>query len=370
MEEKAVSILVLTIWYYPIGGIESFLLRILEKYPKNVRVTLGIFCIGKHDQVIFQNPRIDVHFLTKRHMLGEIFNLAKENRCTIIHSHSISLVGVVGVITARRLKIPIILTNHRAPVYQTRALYDQISLPITRWLFRIVNNSAQVVTVPSETVRSIFLKIGVKTPVKVISGGVDTRIFTPPTDKKDSGKRNLLYVGRFAYDKHLNILLRAFAEVSRDHEVLLTMVGAPSTFNSDMPRLEGLIAELNLEKKVVLPGFFEPQSQELLDAYHTADIFCLTSLFETQSLVLLEAMASGLPSVVSNAGALPELIDDGKNGLLFKAGDWKDMAKNLNQLIDDKELSAKMSACARATAEMHDDVHTVEEFVGLYQALV
>ena len=87
--------------------------------------------------------------------------------------------------------------------------------------------------------------------------------------------------------------------------------------------------------------------------YKNASIFVLPSHMEGMPTVMFEAMGIGLPVIISDVGGVSEVIKNNVNGLLIKAGDWKDLYCKLKLLLDDEKLRARLGAEARKTVEMH-----------------
>ena len=92
----------------------------------------------------------------------------------------------------------------------------------------------------------------------------------------------------------------------------------------------------------------------------------MPSIAELQSLVTMEAMASGLPIIAANAVALPHLVHDNDNGFLFTPGNEKDMAQKLLVLLENKELRKKMGRRSLAIIKQHDIKNIVKEVESLY----
>ncbi len=104
--------------------------------------------------------------------------------------------------------------------------------------------------------------------------------------------------------------------------------------------------------------------------YRDSDVFVTASTMETQGLVVLEAMACGLPVVGVAAYALPDLIKSDENGFLVAAGDEKSMAEGLVKVLQDEQLRKRMGVLARKTAEGHDIEGVMKKTMDLYEKLV
>jgi glycosyltransferase involved in cell wall biosynthesis len=132
------------------------------------------------------------------------------------------------------------------------------------------------------------------------------------------------------------------------------------------PDLESLAVELRVPDRVKFLGI----RTDIPELMRAADAFILTSLSEAASLTLLEAMASGLPSVVTNVGGNPELVRHEREGLLFPRGDAAGCADAIRRVLRDSELAARLGAAARARAvDRYQLNRTVEEYYNLYCGL-
>ena len=206
-------------------------------------------------------------------------------------------------------------------------------------------NSCQYVICPSETVKSWLLTVGVKVPVAAISNGVDLHRFfsyeSPSGIRADLGLPELpivLYVGRIDQDKSLDTLLEAIPLVLQNQAAHFVFCGGGNLLG----RLRKKILQAGLGEQVTFLGQLDHQNQELPRLYQIATCFVIPSQIETQSIVTMEAMASGLPVVAAAAGALPELVSEGDNGSLFDPGDAVELARKIGLILGNPELAQQM----------------------------
>jgi len=157
---------------------------------------------------------------------------------------------------------------------------------------------------------------------------------------------NIIYVGRLYREKGILTLVEAFAEVVKAiPEAKLILVGDGPL----RPHIEKRIRELNLENKVLITGFI-PNSR-IPQTLEKASVFVLPSYAEGLSNALLQAMAAGLPCVVSDVEENREVIHHGVNGLLFPVGDSKALAAMLIQVLKDKSLASRLGLMARESVK-------------------
>lgn len=177
-----------------------------------------------------------------------------------------------------------------------------------------------------------------KRPVRTVHLGVDTTRFSPaPVRIRTGDGLQVLYVGRFAPEKALDVLLRAVAQVDVAH---LTLVGQ----GPEETRLRALAADLAMTDRVRWHG---PAEQRDLPAlYRQADVFAMTSLNEGIPVVLMEAMACGLPVVATDVGGIAELVTP-QTGVLVSPSDPAPVAAALRRLAGDPATRGRMGAAAR-----------------------
>lgn len=185
----------------------------------------------------------------------------------------------------------------------------------------------------------------------IIYGGCDTGLFRP---RGGSAREGILFVGRITPHKGLDVLLRALPK-----DIPLTVVGTvghdPRPPESGYP---AMIRRLAQGKKVSFRHAVA--DRELADIYRSARVFILPTVSQTcygrrirstelLSLSTLEAMSSGTAVLCSRIGALPEIVKDGENGILFGPGDVEELRSKLTRLYEDQELAGALGDRARAT---------------------
>ena len=109
---------------------------------------------------------------------------------------------------------------------------------------------------------------------------------------------------------------------------------------------------------------------ELVSAYAGAAVFCMPGIAELQSLVTLEAMASGTPVIAADAMALPHLVRPGRNGWLYKPGDIGELTARLTTLLGDPALRRRMGAASRELVNEHAFDTTLDRFEGIYRDVI
>lgn len=208
-------------------------------------------------------------------------------------------------------------------------------------------------------------------PVQVIENGIDVERYGRSADRAAAKRRvglaperrHIINVARFHPVKDQMTLITAFAQLAgAANDVDLVLVGDGAL----RAELERAVAVHGLGERVHLLGIRRDIAQ-LLDA---ADVFCLSSVSEAASLTLLEAMASALPVVVSAVGGNPEIVADGRDGLLFPRGDVEQLAQALLRVLADPALAARLGAAAAARVHATYRLErTIDRYFELYARL-
>jgi len=290
----------------------------------------------------------------------------------VIHNHSMGTMGFQALAAAHLLGIPIIGTCHVLLAGFLR--YAPISidgLPLTEkaaWLYTVtLYNRFPQVTVPSNYIKDALQNHGLRVPLTTVSNGVDTHLFRPLAEPPPEVDRPLtvIHVGRLGYEKRVSMLLRAFWLLCHTHpQSRLVIVG-------DGPEAGKLRDEARLLGISDRVQFLGQISHEALPAlYRNADVFATASNIETEGLVVLEAMACGLPVVGVRAAALPDVVQDDITGFLVEPNDEKAIAHALAKLIAIPEMRNRMGREGRKQAQRHNLQFTATEYELLYQVVL
>jgi glycosyltransferase involved in cell wall biosynthesis len=159
-----------------------------------------------------------------------------------------------------------------------------------------------------------------------------------PPKSAASGSPTIICVGRLSPEKGQTGLLRAFARMRSKHPgAVLRLVGD----GPDRDVLERLALELAIESAVTFAGRLP--EQDTLAEIARADMLVLPSFMEGLPIVLMEAMALGVPVISSRVAGIPELVSDGKTGLLFAPSNWDELAQCIERLLSDRALGETLA---------------------------
>jgi glycosyltransferase involved in cell wall biosynthesis len=160
----------------------------------------------------------------------------------------------------------------------------------------------------------------------------------PSKSTATTGKKTIICVGRLSPEKGQAGLLRAFAKVRSSHpELTLRLVGD----GPERGALEALAEELAVSSAITFAGRLP--EEETLAEIARSDLLVLPSFMEGLPIVLMEAMAVGVPVIASRVAGIPELVEDGKTGLLFTPSNWDELASAIDRLLGDKALQAELA---------------------------
>lgn len=287
---------------------------------------------------------VPVHDLGLRSFFSPSLAAAARRLGALVGRHGIRLVhtfdvpaNLFGVPAARAFRVPVVLSSQRAD----RALAGEAA----RHLLRLTDLLVDGIVVNSIAVRRMLVEEErfPSARVELCYNGLDTARFTPgPRCRPAPLAGASLVVGTlcaFRPEKDLPTLIEAFARVRalRPGLKLLLVGGGPV-----LPALEERARALGLD------CHFEPATADAPAWMRAIDIFVLPSLSEALSNSLMEAMASGCAAVASRVGGNPELIEDGRTGLLFDAGDVAGLGSRLQILIENDRLREDLAESAAA----------------------
>lgn len=178
--------------------------------------------------------------------------------------------------------------------------------------------------------------------------------------------RKLLFVGRLNTEKGLFVLVDALAELEArgvlEAGMGVTLAGWPTgDFGA---RLEAYAGERGVRERLAFVGPV-PHGPELFELYRAHDVFVLPSISEGTPRVIGEAMAFGLPVVSTTAGGIPDLVADGRTGLLVAPGDARALAAALERVLTDGALRARLVQNAAATVDARTLEHRAAQHVAL-----
>lgn len=289
----------------------------------------------------------------------------------VIHCHQPFSPMTIGLVAKALWGRPIIVKLTASGSHGN--LHEIQRMPLTRVRKRMMQHVDHFVAISEEVVTELHAWGIPEERIVQIPNGVDTDRFTPPalTDKQRTQEalgladaaQVVVCVGRLTAKKRVDILLQAWESVHRVHTSarLLLLGDGP-----EQTALQALADELDLGLSVTFYG----AQPDILPYLHAADVFVLPSVSEGLSNALLEAMAAGLPCIVSNIGGNVDLITDGENGLFFGSGNVKQLTEMLLRILRNDMERCEFGRRARETVKVsHSMDRVVEKYVELYHRL-
>lgn len=208
--------------------------------------------------------------------------------------------------------------------------------------------------------------------IEVIENGIDVSRYQPQQDRSalrrqlglPTERRYLAHVARCHPVKDQATLLRAFAEICQARSDVELLFAGDGPLR---PELETQAGNLGIAQRVRFLGV----RHDVAALLRSTDVFVLTSASEAASLTLMEALAAGLPVVVTAVGGNPEIVRDGREGLLVPRGDAHGVAEAVLKILADPALAATMGQAGAARArERYQLEQTVKRYYALYRRLV
>lgn len=298
---------------------------------------------------------------------GETKRILDDFAPHIIHLSVPDIMGHAAKRYARRMGIPAVASFHTH--FETYLDYYHLGLlePVVRTILRKFYNDCAHVYVPSPSVEDTLRGVGVVTPLRRWTRGIDCSMFSP--EKRSLEWRSqrgldpdtpiLLFVGRLVREKGLGVLIetsKALEAAGAAFQVVIVGTG---------PEEAALKQAL---PKAHLTGHLE--RGDLTQAYANGDIFFNPSDTESFGNVTLEAMASGLACICSNAGGSANIVEHGRNGFLATARDAADHIRLTQTLLDDPNLRHSFGAESRKMSLGRSWDAVMEELFGHYHELL
>jgi N-acetyl-alpha-D-glucosaminyl L-malate synthase BshA len=320
--------------------------------------------VAVYNYPLFEHPPYDLALATRMAEVAEFYSL------DLLHVHYAIPHSISGILArqmletqqeaARRRYLPIITTLHGTDI--TLVGLDRSYLPITRFGIEQSDGVTAISSHLRERTREAF---NIQGEIEVIRNFVNCDVYVRvPTKVAEMrprfaapNEKLLVHLSNFRPVKRILDVVEVFAKVAAAIPARLMLIGD----GPDRSSAEYLAMNLGVADRVHFLGK-QDNVNELLPL---ADLMLMPSEMESFGLAALEAMACGVPTIATRVGGVPELIDDGSNGLLFPVGDTDAMAAASIALLNDPARQAAMSAAARRTAQ---DRFCSTRIIPLYEA--
>lgn len=299
-----------------------------------------------------------------------------EEKIDLAHIHS-PAAGISARWAARLKGLPILVTVH-LPARQYFSYLTPTKTQAGRWIYVTLDRwfnhllTDRMIYV-SEKLRNEAVRLH-QAPASrsmVIPNGIQLSRYNDGRSKEELRRELgipldqtvMTFVGRLDNQKGLDVLLNAASGLMASRSNLsLVLVG-------DGPLRIALgqqVSQLGLEKRVQFRGYQDNVAEYL----QASDFFVLPSRYEAMSLVLLEAIAAGLPCVVTSVGENTSMVSDGKNGLVVPMGQIEPLKNAIARMAEDAELRQRMGAASRAASQKYDDLDMARRVQAVYDELL
>lgn len=303
---------------------------------------------------------------------GKLFKLLRRTDLDIIHAHHPFLLGEVAASFAQQKRVPLVYTFHTQLEHYSHyiPLHQQVVKGMARSRMSRYLSKCDLVIAPSEGVRDLLDSYGVGSRVVTLPNAIDTARFSAPTQGPGWRARLgispravvSLSVGRLGREKNLDFLLTCFARLPQTPkaEQILVIVGD----GTERPRLERLATRLGIAPRVRFTGAV-PYS-DVPAVYACADLFAICSTTEVKPLVVLEALASGLPVLAVAACGTADTLSHRVDGWLCP-GREDAFLQGWIALSGDPALRQELGAGARQTARSYSNELYLSRLTDLYR---
>ncbi|NGP43733.1 N-acetyl-alpha-D-glucosaminyl L-malate synthase BshA [Bacillaceae bacterium SIJ1] len=305
---------------------------------------------------VFQYPPYDLSLASK---MAEV---ADREKLDILHVHYAMPHAICAYLAKQLCKrdLKVVTTLHGTDITilaQDKSLSDMIRFGIEQ--------SDAVTAVSKSLKEQTHRDLNTDAKIETIYNFVDERVYhhvQSPTLRQQYGIREdeavLIHVSNFRKVKRTQDVVKAFQKVRASIPAKLLLVGD----GPEMCEVCQLIERENLKEDVLLLG----QQDNLAELFSISDVKLLLSEKESFGLVLLEAMACGVPSIGTRIGGIPEVIDDGKTGFLTDVGNIDDIADKVLRILQDATLNRTMR---QAAVDKVQESFSSERIVSQYEAL-
>ncbi len=296
----------------------------------------------------------------------------------IIHIHHPFLLSSPAIIYGRELGIPRILTLHTQYEKYTHYLAPIPEKLIQEVVKQIVTNLAHKIdcfTTPSSSMKELIKNYGIKTRIEVIPNAIKLDSFQENNEKKcqeikekykiKDDEKIILYLGRVAREKSIDKLIEVMSLINKRgiEKVRLLIVGNGPA----LEELQELVESLQLKERVIFTG--EVKNEEVKYYYKIAYLFVTASLTETFGIVVIEALASGIPVLAVKAPGIVDIITPGVDGILVENKVQK-FAEALEEIIKNPQLREELCQGAQKTSIQYDINTIADRMLSLYQEII
>ena len=324
------------------------------------------YLIGSFPVPFYPDTRQTLHFKDK--LIKEIIKWNPD----IVHIQTEFSIGRIAKKIAKACNAPIINTSHT--LYEDYTGYiipsKRLGKIIARRFTKSSYEEAKAVIAPSDKIKSLLIKYGIKAPIHIIPTGIDLdrfkkRIFLLEKAKLrsklniPSSAKVIVSIGRIAKEKNLDEIVNYMPDLIAKNKNLILLIGGGGPYQK---QLEALVKKLNIQKNVRFTGMISPK--DTYKYYQLGDVFVCASTSETQGITYIEALACSLPLVCRYDRCLEGVIEQGKNGYMYKTKE--EYIKYIDKIIHNPLLHFKLRNNAVSSSKKYSKEKFADDVESLY----
>lgn len=358
-----------------VNGVSRFIRNMADEAPRRGRdlivITSSAVPVPSRANIVNIAPVMSCRMPGYAHLeivlppARRLLRRARELRPDAIHASTPGPVGLVALMAAKRLRVPLVATYHTDfPSYVDHLFDDAALTAACRWTMRAFYSRAAMVLARSPGFVEPIAALGIpRDRIHTIDAGIDLAEFSPEYRDEATWHRlgshgapmRALYVGRVSVEKNLPLLARAWRMVRS----MPDMPPAELVIVGDGPYLPRMRRELHGGAARFL-GF--RHGAELSAIYASADLFVFPSLTDTLGQSVMEAQASGLPAIVSAEGGPRTIVREGETGVVVASARERDWAEAMATLLRDAGRRRRMGSAAAAMMATRGIARSFEHF--------
>jgi glycosyltransferase involved in cell wall biosynthesis len=363
--------------YFPphVGGLEKCVYKISEQLVRKghkVVVYTANFPKSKPLEIVegMVVHRLPVFFRVFNAPVVLFLSYMLKERADVVHVHIPPVFGALSSIFFAKInKKPVVLTYHNDTI--GHGLIERFVAKLYNTLENnLILKNVAIITVPSQAYKEKLVGRGMEEDrIEVVNNGVDFRVRSKTSEiahlqkkHKLSGKKIILFIGALETRKGVEYLIKAVPEIAKEISEVKILVVGDGKMKS---KLQCLAHDLRVEDSILFTGYLP--DEELGVLYDVADVFVLPSLYETFSLVILEAMTHGIPVVTTDIAGTRALVKSGHNGLAIEPRSPKRLASAIVRVLLDDRFAKEIGEKGKQTSIKYSWDRAASEMIQVYQ---
>lgn len=328
------------------------------------------YLIGSFPVPFYPDTRQTLHFKDK--LIKEIIKWKPD----VVHIQTEFSIGKIGKKIAKECNAPIINTSHT--LYEDYTTYvipsKKLGKVIARKFTRSSYGSSSAVIAPSEKIKKLLTKYGIKAPIHIIPTGIDLDRFKKKVHliEKSTLKAKLnipskakiiVSIGRIAKEKNLDEIISYMPDLIEKDKNIILLIGGDGPYKK---QIEKQVKDLGIEKNVRFVGMIPPKYT--YKYYQLADLFVCASTSETQGITYIEALACSLPLVCRYDECLDGVVENGKNGYTYK--NKAEFIKSVEKILHNPLLHHKLKSNALSSSKKFSKEKFSDDVEALYKKVL